>query len=1137
MRLLRPFVPLFASALLSVAAMAATPQATPRIVDAIDDAQLVRLAGNTHPLATARNDAGRLAASRRIDGLVLVLNRGTAMQTAFDQYIASQYDANSANYHHWLTPVEIGQKFGPAQADVDKVTSWLSSEGFAVESVSPDRMSIQFSGTTGQIESAFHTEMHALAINGQTHIANMSDPSIPTALAPVVLGVKQLHDFQPQAQHRRGSQVIKDESTGLFRRVAEAATTHPQWGNNSSGSQTEDLAPADFATIYNVTPVYNQSVNGQKVTGTGQTIAIAGTSLINASDVTAFRTLFGLPTTGTYFNQISVNAQASTCTASSTSKAACTIDDMDENTLDVQWSGAVAPGATVNLYVTGATGAVDTVWSSANYVVNTIYSSTSPRILSVSYGECELGLTASGNASYYNLWKSAAAEGISVFVSTGDSGSAGCDQGQETSLPYGAQYGLSVSGIASTPYNTAVGGTDFTWCQPSKTNSCSTGGSYWNPSNNSTTQANAKSYIPEIPWNSTCANPYEVAYINSFGYSYTGATLCNDIDDGKLYSSTTSGEKQLQALVDVVGGSGGKSNCVSGDGTNLSSCNVTGSTTASSGAALFNNGYVKPSWQSALTPADGVRDIPDVSFFASSGFLGSAYLVCNSSGVTGGNCSSITGTNSGFFEVGGTSASTPAMAGVMALINQFAGSAQGLANPALYSLAAKQASTNCSSESVSNAGACYFNDVDQGTIAVPCVVGSTNCTGSGVISLLSGYDATSGYDLATGLGSLNVYNVVNAWPTSTVTLPTPTVTVTPNASSINSGAALPVSITVANANGTVAASGTVSLTAGTYTKSATLTNGAASITIPAFAWTTAGTKTISVSYAGDSNYSSASGSGSVTVVASTFTLSATDVTTTAGTVRNSTITVTPVNGYTGTVALSAVVTSSPSNAVGTPTFTYTQPVAISSTAAVTGTVAVTTNAATASMTQPALWFRAAGSTALAAMLLLVLPKRRRKIWQSLGAVLLVASLALTAVGCGGGNGGGSSTPTKLTPTVTVTASKSSVAQSGTLTLNVTVTGSGAAPTGSVSVSGDGASGSATLASGAASISASGFTSTGAQTLTVTYGGDSVYNSGAGTAAITVTPSATTPGTYTVTVTGTDATNNLTATTTFTLTVK
>jgi len=751
-----------------------------RIVQRIDENNLVTLRGNTHPLARAQYDRGPVSPDLPMDGLILVLARSPEQQADFDKFVAGQNDPGSPNYHQWLEPEEVGERFGPSLADVNTVEGWLRGHGLTVDGVSNDRMSIRFDGTAAQIEETFHTQIHNLDVNGVKHIANMSDPQIPAALAPVVLGPKALHNFRPHPLHKLGHKVVFNPEKGRWQRVADESgakgtgtgptLARPQFGvNDPNAGLLEDVTPYDFATIYNVLPEWSKGIDGA-----GQTIAIAGTSEINPSDVATFRSQFGLPAIPSFRQIVADGINPGQCGVTPTTY--CSMGDQVENSLDVEWSGAIAKGAAIVLVVSGENsgGTIDTVYDSAAYVVD---NKTAP-ILNVSYGLCELGEGNAGNALYNSLWEKASSEGISVFVATGDSGSASCDEGGDQggqNVPYAAEYGLSVSGIASTPYNTAVGGTDLFWCDPVQDSSCTTAANYWNTTN-SAQKSNAKNYIPEIPWNDSCVNKIAIEYIQSVASQlgqYDGTNY--NVTDGEQacnFSADPNVEQELYDLqgpdlsgfVDTVGGGGGKSNCTSSNGQTPTSC---------------SGGYLKPSWQAGVNgiPADGHRDLPDVSFFASNGFMGSAYLICVSAN---GSCSYSATLENSAQEIGGTSAASPAMAGVMALINQHAGSPEGSVgvNGELYKLAGKQNNFNCSSESVKTSSGCYFNDVDTQSIVQPCDHGalggdSPNCQvihSGDNIGTLEGFTATAGFDLATGLGSLNVANVVNAWPAVPVPL-------------------------------------------------------------------------------------------------------------------------------------------------------------------------------------------------------------------------------------------------------------------------------------------------------------------------------------------------------------------------------
>lgn len=909
-----PLLAIIGALLSGTAARAQAVAPALRIVNAIDENNLVTLKGNTHPFANATNDRGRVSPDLPMTDLILVLSRDPQQQAAFDRFVAGQYEPDSPNFHHWLSPDEVGADFGPSSTDIAIISNWLTGHGFSIAEVTKNRMSIRFSGTAAQVENTFHTEIHNLEVKGVSHIGNMSDPRIPAALAPVAVGVKSLHNFFPRPLHRMGTKVTKDATTGKWQRASNTLADpvpdsvgkapRPQFGvsvpasGNSSAYLLEDIVPYDFATIYNILPLWNAST---PIDGTGQTIAIAGTSDIALSDVTTFRSTFGLPayTSANQPTVVSGNSQPLTVCTSSTQY--CTQDDLIENSLDVEWAGSTAPGASIVLVASyPASSSDDGLYDSESYIVT----NQTAQIMNVSYGLCELGNGTAGNVEYYNLWQTASTEGIAVFVASGDGGAAECDDGGDSvGNPYSAQYGLSVNGLASTPYNTAVGGTDFNWCDPGSTTEC-TAAPYWNKTN-ATNGSSAIGYVPEVPWNDTCANPLAVSLLESWATSSAAGKVggvtdpesaCNFVyNKWQLVQTNTGGSASgvnLSYFVDTVGGSGGASGCVVGDGSNTSSClsSITTTGTANGSIPLVKDGWPKPSWQTGVAgiPSDGVRDIPDMAFFASDGFLSSSsYLICVSAISA---CTYSTDTEPNAQEVGGTSVSSPAMAGVMALINQKAGEAQGSPNTELYKLAAQQTYANCSSKSGSTTNSCLFNDIDTDTNAMACNNGATegdpsqsgikspNCSAAksgDLIGILSGYTAGVGYDQATGLGSLNVANVVNAWPVSSATA-VATVTVTPAQTTLSTSSTLSVAVAVAAAtNGGTTPTGTVTLVGGGYTSAAgTLSSGAYTFSIPANSLS-AGSDVLTVSYSGDSTYAAVTGTATVTVTTTTGTGTAT----------------------------------------------------------------------------------------------------------------------------------------------------------------------------------------------------------------------------------------------------------------------
>jgi len=681
----------------------AQSQETPdRITASLDESRRVVLAGNVHPLARAEFDRGVAPEGLPMDRMLLLLQRSPEQNVALETLLAEQLDPSSANYHAWLSPQQFGRQFGVSQSDMDRTIQWLSSHGFAIGEVSNSRMAVEFSGNASQVRQAFHTEIHKYVVNGEEHWANATDPQIPAALAQVVGGVVSLHDFGPRAMHTR---------FGPVRKTANSSAVKPLFDVPYNGTEYYGFSPYDFATMYNITPLWNAGV-----TGAGQTIAIPGQSDIRAADVAAFRKAFGLPVNAP---QIIVNgADPGTITG-----------DEEESDLDVEWSGAVAKNATIKFVTSATTSSTAGVTLSSQYIVDKKIAS----ILSLSYGECEEGLGTAGNQFWNALWQQAAGEGITVFIAAGDSGSAGCDQHGQAA-PSAAQYGLQVNGLASTPYDVAVGGTDLADYNP--VGSTNTFATYWATSNSSTTGASLKKYVPEVVWNDSCTILNEAACNNSANTSF----------------------------VVIAGGSGGKSGCTV----------VNATTGACSG------GYVKPSWQTGTgVPADGKRDLPDVSLFAGDGERGSFFLICDSNASPDGTCNYANSTDAISLAVGGTSGSSPAMAGIQALVNQKQNATQGNINPKLYSLAAKETLSGCNSTNGSGS-TCVFNDVTAGTNAMPCYSGTTNCkatTAGDTYSILPGYNAGTGYDLASGLGSVNAYNLATQWA-GTAAAPKVTLSVT-----------------------------------------------------------------------------------------------------------------------------------------------------------------------------------------------------------------------------------------------------------------------------------------------------------------------------------------------------------------------
>ena len=630
------------------------------ITEPIDETRLVTLVGNTRPEANSADDRGRLPDGFRLDHMLLQLRRAPELEDEFAQHIDSLTDKSSPNFRHWMMAAEQGERYGLAQQDLDAITGWLTSHDFVVGYVYPNRMAIDFSGTAGEILKTFHTEIHYLDVSGERHFANMSDPQIPQALAPAVAGVVSLHDFRPHAMN----------------------APRAQYTFTSGGDTWYTLVPADFHTIYNLNPVYAAGYYGQ-----GQTIVVVEDSNSYGSDWKTYVSTFGLTKYGGSLTTVHPD-DAGNCTDPGT--IAAHYADLEAD-LDVEVVTAIAPGARVEL----ASCADTTTFGVFIAILNVISGGNPPAVISMSAGQCEVGSGASANAAAKSAYQSAAAAGVSVFVAAGDDGASTCS-------PHGFSYadtGIGVSGWASTAYNVAVGGTDF-----EDLYNAYKGGppqsTYWN-STNGADYGSAKSYIPEIPWNDSCAS-FLIYNVEGYTAPYGSTGFCNSTI-GKDFLTT-------------YAGGGGPSGCATGAG-NTTYFYVEDTTCA---------GYAKPSWQSGIfgNPADGVRDLPDVSMFAGNGTWGHYITICYSD--TSGGGVSCSGAPSSWFGVGGTSASAPAMASIQALVNQKWGIRAGNPNPTYYAIAKSEFGVSGNSECYSinlpgeGTSTCVFHDITQGDNDVNC---------------------------------------------------------------------------------------------------------------------------------------------------------------------------------------------------------------------------------------------------------------------------------------------------------------------------------------------------------------------------------------------------------------------------------
>ena len=749
----------------------AASAAADRVTGDLSSGAKIQIRGNVHGLARSEFDLGRADSSRMLHVVSLSFQPSLAQQNDLNLFLEQLADPKSPSYHKYLTPAQFANRFGMTQNDINKVVAWLQSEGFFNISVSKSRNMVSFDGTVAQIESTFALEMHNYLVNGEVHLANAGEPSVPAALAGSVLSVGHLHDFSPRPRVK-----IRPHLTSYI-------------------SGNHFLSPADFATIYNVNPLY---MAGN--TGSGQKIAVIGQSTVSTTDLANFRSAAQLPAASVTMNSAIVGSGTAMRCAG----------DEGESDLDLEWSNGVAKNASVT-FVFAPVSTGDScasrqglnVWDALHAAIQ---NNVAP-FISISYGFCEsntVGITLSQAQTYRGWVQQGQTQGQTVTAASGDSGAADCDTGPS------ATEGLAVDVPASIPEVTGAGGNEFTGDSPTFTSNNPAGGNnppYWTGAGStSDTISSALEYIPEEAWND--------------------------------------------------------------DALSLAGTNPTFSASGGGASAFFS----KPSYQTSLTPADGKRDVPDISLNASADHDG--YLVCSEDGAKGQIVATCTNgfrdSSNNFDIVGGTSAAAPTFTAILALINQFVGNAPptGLApvNPMLYKLAAGSPSS--------------FQDVQTGNNMVPCTASSPNCTGGS-----EGFSAGVGYDQVTGLGSPNANVLAQAWEAAVAEFTVTAGALSP--ASIAAGSSTTATITVAplSPNGTPF-TGTVSFSCSGLPTGATCTFNPTSVDVTSTTTTITTQMTIAtpanmaasttpVTVKGVSGTSSATGAASLVVTATTetFTLS------------------------------------------------------------------------------------------------------------------------------------------------------------------------------------------------------------------------------------------------------------------------
>jgi subtilase family serine protease len=942
---------------LCLCVMSAYAQSQDRITQAIDITQTVHLKGSVVPPAQAENDIGRVSAGTRLNGITIYFKPTQEQQAELDALVQAQQNPGSPSYHEWLTPAEYSSRFGLSDNDIATIQTWLEQQGFTVNRVSNSRTSITFSGTVGQVESAFQTEIHNYKVGNETHFANATQFAIPSALAGVVQSIRNVNDFRPKPFVRFHA----------FR----PGSTNPAFTSSESGDHY--LQPGDVSVIYDIKAAYSAGY-----TGTGQSIAIVGQSEINVSDIEDFQNAAGLTV-----------KDPTLVLVPDSGSAAYSSGDQAESDLDLEYSGGIGKGATIYFVYVGD-GQNYSVWDSLQYTVDT---DIAP-IISMSYGGCEPDLDSSDYSTAESILEQGASQGQSVMVAAGDTGSTACFADLTTNTtPTSEEEELAVNYPASSAYVTAMGGTEFPAADVASSNT-----TYWESASGSDVATSAKSYIPEQVWNDDSA---------SVGAEY-----------GAEYALSSGG----------------------------------------GGTSIYT---ARPTWQSGVTgiPSGSYRLVPDISLDSSPDNAGYLYCTSDTSAWSQGQQASCNDgfrdSSTGYLTVaGGTSFAAPIFAGMLAMINQKENSTgQGLINSTLYTLAAN-----------SSTYASAFHDItSEGN---ECTAGSNYCSSAGE----SKYYAGTGYDEASGLGSVDLYNLMTSWTgSSSATLEASTTALSPATSTPSSGGSDTITITVSSQSSSITTTPTGTLTVavdGTVeTSSLALSNGSATYT---FSSTASGAHVITAKYSGSSTFAPSTGTVTVNVGGSggssgsgTFTLAAANVTVSQGSSGTSTVTVTSQNSYAGTVGFTLSTTSASlqeygcydvsdvtvaANKTATATLTiYSSESACSSSSSVrksprrsfikvksrpvaslpSGSVVRTTNI----------------SIAFAAFVLFGI--RRRRSWlRTSFCLLLMVGLGL-AVGCGGGNnsssGDTSDDVAKGTYTLTLDGadtSNSSIAASTTFTLTV-----------------------------------------------------------------------------------------------------
>ena len=907
-----------------IAALRPVAQAN-RIAPNADLGPQTQLTGHIPGWVTANNQiASHVVDLTATMHLTVVLRRDPAAEAALTQLLANQQDPSSPLYHQWLTPQQVGQLFGLTDPDIAAVSNWLTAQGLAV-SIEPNRTMLRVSGSAATVAAAFRISFAYFNAGDKPRLSATVEPSIPTALTPVVNSIGGLTEIplHPYSHAVTGKSLAPADAPS---RIAQPDLT--------ASDGTHYLTPKDFAVIYDINGVYTAGNTGSTIGATPQHVAIMGESRVAATDISEFATNVAL---GNYnLNTIVPPAADGGVDPGITNTGA-----QDEATLDVDRVIGTAPGVIADLII--STASSGGIGIGLDYNVNVLLDP----IQTVSFGACESQAGKAAVQQDDQFFQQAAAEGITTFISSDDSGANGC-AASFTPVTAGQTYTASINYLCSSSYVTCVGGTEF--------NDTANPSLYWT-TQNGTGLESVLSYIPEGAWNEPTGSCNTGTYCPAA--SGGGASLyiakpswqnvtgvpsdgARDVPDVAFSAAAHDGYYACldYALVGAKGIPAG-ANCTTAGGGYFS--DFSGTSAAAPGmagiAALLNtktgnaHGNLNPLLYSVYVKAPVAFHDVTVASSGVTGCTASTPSMCNNSTP---GASTLTGGLAGFLVTTGYDEVT----GLGSLdVGQFLTAAVSTATPVTTSLSAA-ATPN---PAVINQTVTLTATLTPGTSTFAptgTVQFYSNGTAIGSPATLTANVASTTYTFATA----GTYAITATYSGDTnfagstasavsLVINTPSFTITPATTSYNliSGAATgnTDTITVTSTGsfaGVVGLTCVVSSASGTAAGTCTLTPPSATLTTGSSANstllinTTPGTSGVL-----DIRITGTSGSTTVTsaviavnLTASSFTMSSSPATVSliSGKSATSTVTLTSTNGFTGTVALTCTTASSSGMAAG-----------------------------------------------------------------------------------------------------------------------------------------------------------------------------------------------------------------------------